>query len=107
MSPDTDPQRILSLTKAKYRLQHLSPSGQPFDKMVVGAIIFYPSHSNPPKILLLKRAAHETAFPNVFELPSGKVEDTDASLYDRLEREIREETDLSIASVQGMVEPMF
>ena len=99
MSTGMDPQTFLSLTKAEYRLQHLSPSGQPFDKFVVGAIIFHPSQSNPPKILLLKRAAHETAFPNVFEPPSGKVEDTDASLYDGLEREVREETDSSIASV--------
>ena len=101
-----DPQTILSLNKASYRLQHLSPSGQAFDKVVVGAIIFHPS-TTPPRILFLKRAAHEPAFPNIFELPSGKVEDTDATIFDGLKREVREETGLEIARVHGMVEPMY
>ena len=48
----------------------------------------------PPRILLVKRAAHETAFPNSWELPGGHVEQSDSAVQGALFREIKEETGL-------------
>ena len=79
----------LALTKAQCLQRNPLPSGAAYDKLVVGAIIFHPT-SAVPKLLLVKRAAHETAFPNVFETPGGKVDDEDASILDGLkEKSVR------------------
>ncbi len=59
------------------------------------------------RILLLKRAADEVYFPNVFELPSGKVDSDDRSLRHALEREVKEETGLDIIDVICELEPMI
>lgn len=95
----------LSLTKAQALLSNPSVSGKPYDKLVVGAIIFHPS-STTPKIFLVKRAAHETAFPNIFEIPGGKIDDTDIDILHGLGREVREETNMSFDTVSGCTEPL-
>ena len=71
----------------------------------MGAVIFHPTSSLPAKILLLKRTATEEFFPNVFEIPGGHVEDTDADIFGALVREVQEETSLSVDSVKGSIEP--
>ncbi|KAL7919087.1 NUDIX hydrolase domain-like protein [Trichoderma austrokoningii] len=98
---------ILKLSLDEFRNSRLSESGQPYDKIVVGAAIFrYAPDSSSPDILLLKRAAHEPFFPNVFELPSGKVDPDDKSLKHALIREVREETGLDIVEFNAVLEPM-
>lgn len=66
---------------------------------MIAAAIFHPSYNEDAKILLLKRAAHESAYPNVFEIPGGNVEDTDANLLSTLKREVEEETALLVTEV--------
>lgn len=105
MASDLDFQALLSLTKSQYCINHPSPAGHPYDKIVVGAVIFHPTSSPPAKILLLKRAANEKFYPNVFEIPEGHVEDTDANILQALMREVREETALSFDSVKASTEP--
>ena len=61
-------------------------------RFVVGAIII----SNK-RVLLLKRASRESFLPNLWELPSGKV-DQGEDLSTALTREVFEETGLSIGS---------
>jgi 8-oxo-dGTP diphosphatase len=66
------------------------------DKIVVGGII--PDQDG--KILLVQRAASEKFLPNIWELPSGHVDEGE-NLIDGLAREIYEETqyrDISILS---------
>ncbi|KIW35360.1 uncharacterized protein PV07_02059 [Cladophialophora immunda] len=57
--------------------------------------------------LLLKRAAHESYFPNVFELPSGKVDPGDATLGHALAREVEEETGLDVTDILAELKPMI
>ncbi|KAM0280793.1 hypothetical protein ACHAQH_003821, partial [Verticillium albo-atrum] len=54
------------------------------DKVTVGAAIVRTNNKGHIQILLLKRAAHETYYPGVFEIPGGKVDDSDATVYDGL-----------------------
>lgn len=75
---------LLKCSAEKFRQTQRSASGQQYDKIVVGAAILCHasnlSSSHSPRILLLKRSAHEPYFPNVFELPSGKVDPDDPTL---------------------------
>ncbi|KAK1246441.1 hypothetical protein MKX08_000243 [Trichoderma sp. CBMAI-0020] len=98
---------LLSLSLDEFRKSQLSESGQPYDKIVVGAAAFrYGPDSTSPIILLLKRAAHEPYFPNVFELPSGKVDPDDETLKGALVREVKEETGLDIVEIHAALNPM-
>lgn len=93
----------LSMTRSQYRLHHPSADNQPYDKIVIGAAIFESPVSSTEgtirTIMLLKRSAHEIYYPNVFELPSGNVDDSDASLKHALAREVKEETGLHVSHV--------
>lgn len=106
MASRTDFQALLHLTKSQYRINHPSPAGHPYDNIIVGAVIFHPTSSPPAKILLLKRAASEKFYPNVFEIPGGHVEDTDADIFGALVREVQEETSLSVDSAKASIEPL-
>ena len=105
MASGLDFHALLLLTKSEYRINNPSPAGHPYDKIIVGAVIFHPTSSPPAKILLLKRAATEKFYPNVFEIPGGHVEDTDADIFHALVREVREETTLSVDSAKASIEP--
>lgn len=104
MAPELELQALLSLTKSQYRLKYPSPAGRPYDKVVVGAVIFHPTASPHAKILLLQRVATEDFYPNVFEIPGGHVEDTDPDIWKAVAREVHEETALSINSVKASIE---
>ena len=88
-----------------------STTGQSYDKVVVGAAIFRHeadgTHTNTPKLLLLKRADHETYFPGVFEIPGGKVDADDPSIKHAVIREVLEETGLSVTGFLAEVAPML
>ncbi|KAK0119643.1 hypothetical protein ONS95_011081 [Cadophora gregata] len=87
-------QSILSSSKEQY-LQH-----QELDKLVVGAAILQlGGTSSGPRMLLLKRSALETYYPNVFEMPGGKVDDTDLTILAAIVREVKEETGLDVTRV--------
>ncbi|KAM0519393.1 hypothetical protein ACHAPE_003565 [Trichoderma viride] len=98
---------LLSLSLDEFRKSQLSESGRPYDKIVVGAAAFrYAPDSTSPSILLLRRAAHEPYFPNVFELPTGKVDPDDETLKHALVREVREETGLDIVEIHAELKPI-
>jgi len=95
----------LSMSKSQCRETYLNNNNQPYDKIVIGAIIFDKSTSEPRKVLLLKRAAHERYYPNIFEIPGGNVEDTDATIRDAFIREVHEETGLQVSEITAAVKP--
>lgn len=103
--------QLLSSSAEEFRKSHPSASGRPYDKVVVGAATLQQeasgSPSKTPRILLLKRAPHEPYYPNVFELPSGKVDPDDPSLKHALFREVKEETGLDVAEILAELEPMI
>jgi 8-oxo-dGTP pyrophosphatase MutT (NUDIX family) len=106
--------QLINSSAAEFRKLRLTSTGRPYDKVVVGAAIVRrntgstsASSKTPPAILLLKRAAHEVYFPNVFELPSGKVDPEDRSLRHALTREVKEETGLDVTDVIAELEPMI
>ncbi|KAL6911128.1 NUDIX hydrolase domain-like protein [Trichoderma evansii] len=103
-------QQVLSSSAEKFRNSHASVSGRPYDKVVVGAATLQYASSSPsktPRILLLKRAPHELYFPNVFELPSGKVDPDDPTLKHALFREVKEETGLDVTEILAELRPMI
>ncbi|KAF2210559.1 hypothetical protein CERZMDRAFT_91099 [Cercospora zeae-maydis SCOH1-5] len=53
-----------------------------------------------PQLLTVRRAADETAFPNYWELPGGKV-DPGETIREGLVREVFEETGLHVLEVVG------
>lgn len=71
-------------------LNSVAPDIRPA-KLVVGVLVF----SND-QVLLLQRAATERHYPNIWELPSGKVESQDATLLHAAARECMEETGLTV-----------
>lgn len=79
-----------------------SNKGIKYDKIFVGAIILTDN-----RILLLKRTARETYYPNMFELPSGNIGPTDPSLTHALAREVEEETGLTATRVVEELLPPF
>jgi len=95
----------LSMSKSQCRETYRNNNNQPYDKIVIGAIIFDKSTSEPRKVLLLKRAAHENHYPNIFEIPGGNVEDTDATIRDAVIREVLEETGLQVSEITAAVRP--
>ena len=70
-----------------------------YDNVLVGAVIFNPSVTSSHKMLLLERAAHDPAFPDLFTIPGGHVEDTDPTLLHGLKREAQEETNLAVRGI--------
>jgi ADP-ribose pyrophosphatase YjhB (NUDIX family) len=102
--------QVLNSSAEKFRKLQPAASGHPYDKVVVGAATLrYASDlasSKMPSILLLKRALHEPYFPNVFELPSGKVDPNDPTLEYALAREVQEETGLDVTEILAGLKPM-
>ena len=103
--------QVLNSSAEDFRRLQPAASGHPYDKVVVGAATFqYASDltsSKMPSILLLKRALHEPYFPNVFELPSGKVDPNDPTFECALAREVQEETGLDVTEILAELKPMI
>ena len=103
--------QVLNSSADKFRKLQPAVSGHPYDKVVVGAATLQYtldlSSSKMPSILLLKRAPHELYFPNVSELPSGKVDPSDPTLKYALARELKEETGLDVTEVLAELKPMI
>lgn len=80
-------------SRSSFLATHLLPSGKPYASLVVSAAIFQPTTN---KVLLLKRSPAEKLFAHHWEIPGGKVDDTDKSIGEALKREVNEETGLMI-----------
>ena len=85
----------LAQSKTSFLASNLSHSGKPYTSLVVAAAIFHPN-ATTHKILLLKRSPAEKLFSYHWEIPGGKVDDTDKTIGDALKREVKEETGLGI-----------
>ena len=83
---------------------HTNPS---YDNLVVGACIFAPENrrpnGDPPRLLLVQRAAAECGFPNLWEVPGGSAEATDPTIFHSIAREVFEETGLKLTRIVGAV----
>jgi 8-oxo-dGTP pyrophosphatase MutT (NUDIX family) len=72
-------------------------------RLVIGAAIVSPT--KPHKILIARRAASESEFAGLYELPGGGSEaDLDATLIDTVVRETAEETGLKVTGILGCFE---
>jgi len=79
-------------------LNSLRAESNGLNTIVVGVLVFKGS-----KVLLLQRAASETNFPNMWELPSGKVKVGETLLNGGV-RECKEETGLTVTKFLGQAE---
>lgn len=107
-SPDNmtsaNPMEALSKSKVDCLQTYLQKDGTPYDKLVIGAIILKSTPDGTSNILMLKRAAHEEFYPNNFEIPGGKVEDTDTTILAAVKREVYEETNMVVTDIIGSVQ---
>ncbi|CAO2652968.1 Nn.00g023790.m01.CDS01 [Neocucurbitaria sp. VM-36] len=67
--------------------------------LCTGTVVF----NTEGKLLLVQRAAEEKAFPNFWEIPGGKVDDTDETILHAAARELKEEAGLEATRVLGKV----
>ena len=104
MIPELSLKGLLALTKAQFQLKY--PPTLRYDNITVGAIIFNRSPAHNHKLLLLKRAAHDPAFPEKFAIPGAHVEDTDESIEHGLKREVWEETSMTIEKITDQINPL-
>lgn len=98
---------VLGLSRKQYFVFASIIKKQAFDELVVSAAIVQSpatdSKLDEPMILLLDRNTDEGYYPDFFEVPNGKVEDTDSSIGDALRRKVREETGLTVTRVLDML----
>lgn len=102
--PETSLTGLLSLSKVQFH-SHYHPSLR-YHNIAFGAIIFKRSIANTHKLLLLRRAAHDSAFPNMFAIPGGHIEDTDLNIVHGLKREVLEEKTMLVQRVIDQVDPI-
>lgn len=69
----------------------------PGKRLVVGVAIFSPTK----RLLLLKTAASEDMFPDMYEIPGGHAEDGDKTILSTVVRETHEETGLTVCRILG------
>ena len=82
-----------------------------YQALAVGACIFFPpvsqeplpASSQPPRLLLVQRAATEFAFPNLWEFPGGSSEASDPTVLHSVAREVFEETGLLVRRLNNLV----
>ncbi|KAF1361215.1 hypothetical protein EJ07DRAFT_164777 [Lizonia empirigonia] len=75
-----------AIPEGEYLSQH-----QDVHIICTGAVVF----NKEGKLLLVQRAKEEKAFPNVWEIPGGKMDDTDETILHAAARELKEETGLT------------
>ncbi|KAF2662665.1 hypothetical protein K491DRAFT_686542 [Lophiostoma macrostomum CBS 122681] len=66
-----------------------------YGKLCTGVVVF----DDAGRMLLVQRAKEEKAFPNLWEIPGGKVDDTDESILHGVARELKEEAGLDVTRV--------
>ncbi|KAM0229966.1 hypothetical protein ACHAP5_011510 [Fusarium lateritium] len=96
---------FLDMSRADVQAWARSFMFSPADKITVGAAIIRINKSGRKNILLLKRADHEAYYPGVFEVPGGKVDESDSSIRGALSREVAEETGLTVSKILNSLEP--
>ncbi|KAL8895221.1 MAG: hypothetical protein Q9192_003768 [Flavoplaca navasiana] len=96
-----NPMEALYKSRTECLQTYLKADGIPYSKLVIGAIILHPGSSENSKILVLKRAPHEDFHPNKFEIPGGKVEDSDSTVLDAVKREVFEEAAMEVTAIVG------
>ncbi|KAG7045314.1 hypothetical protein JMJ77_0009397 [Colletotrichum scovillei] len=89
---------FLSMSRNEAQLHFTASDSARVDKVTVGAAIL--RHDTPtPSILLLKRNSDEKYYPDVFEIPGGKVDATDSAIRDAIIREVAEETQMKVLDI--------
>ncbi|USP77405.1 cutinase transcription factor 1 alpha [Curvularia clavata] len=79
-----------AISEAEYLRQHPE-----YNVLVTGAVVF----NREGKLLLVQRAADEIAFADFWEIPGGKVDDTDETILHAAARELKEEAGLEATRV--------
>lgn len=97
---------FLDLTGVEAQSRINSSAESAIKKITVGAVILRNSHVSQAdtQILLLKRSAHERYYPNVFEMPGGKVDPAE-SLRAAVIREVNEESGLVVSGIVKSLAP--
>ncbi|XPT00296.1 hypothetical protein M3J09_009452 [Ascochyta lentis] len=79
-----------AVTEGEYLSEH-----QDVHIICTGAAVF----NREGRLLLVQRAKDEKAFPDAWEVPGGKMDDTDETILHAAARELKEETGLTATRV--------
>lgn len=90
-----------TLTPFSVNLQTYLLSNPTISRLITSAVVIH--HSPTPRVLLLQRAASD-GFPLRWECPGGSVDSSDQTILHALERELLEETGLSLSKVVDMLD---
>ncbi|EPS42686.1 hypothetical protein H072_3289 [Dactylellina haptotyla CBS 200.50] len=88
-------------------LNEIILANAPRDTIGVGAYVFKGDSGSPDRqLLLIRRSANETAFPEMYEVPGGGAEapPIDATLLDSVARELFEETGLVAKNIVRLID---
>ncbi|KAK6361889.1 hypothetical protein TWF730_005600 [Orbilia blumenaviensis] len=87
-------------------LEQIISLNAPRDTIGVGAFVFKFLPSGEPQLLLIRRSACESAFPEMYEVPGGGAEapPIDATLLDSVARELFEETGLVATKIVRLID---
>ncbi|KXH42778.1 hypothetical protein CNYM01_03801 [Colletotrichum nymphaeae SA-01] len=88
----------LSMSRNEAQLYFTASDSARVDKVTVGAAILRHDTSTP-SILLPKRNSDEKYYPDVFEIPGGKIDATDSTIREAIIREVAEETQMKVLDI--------
>lgn len=63
---------------------------------IVQSVIILKRMMNDYRVLMCLRSENEDVYPNLWGIPGGKLDETDATLIDGLNREVMEEVSITI-----------
>lgn len=93
---------ILAMSKAEY-LSHIGNADCKTKLQVAAAIFKMDTQSCRPTILLLKRKAHDARSHGTFEVPTGKVDDSDFIISDSIARAVKKQASLKVFRIEAML----
>ncbi|KAK7044966.1 NUDIX-domain-containing protein [Favolaschia claudopus] len=88
-----------SLAKFTNPLTEFEQTAENSGKRLVIGVAIMRRATTTPQVLVVQRAAHETLFPDLYELPGGKCESTDTHLLETVSRETFEETGYKVQRI--------
>jgi 8-oxo-dGTP pyrophosphatase MutT (NUDIX family) len=97
-----DQKDVLAMSKAEYL--YTIGSADIGTKLRVAAAVFrIDVESSRPTILLLKRKTNDPRGPGQFEVPLGRVEDSDFFMSDSIARAVKKQAGLKVVRIIGML----
>lgn len=98
----SDQKNVLAMSKAEY-LYSIGAADAGAKLRVAAAVFRIDVESSRPSILLLKRKMTDPRGPGQFEIPMGRVDDSDFFMSDSIARAVKKQAGLKVVRIMGML----